>query len=87
MSDYGDIYQEMKEEKQKKHAEWWEKNVGLLKESGLNYRVASRESIIFRDEDKPKVDFYPSTGRWRDVGTNRTYRGGAKAFIIWYKKQ
>lgn len=87
ISDETDEWAEHKKEIQERHAEWWENNTKILKGSGLPFRVASRESYIFREIEKPKVDFYPSTGRWSDVGTGRTYSGGATSFINWYKKQ
>lgn len=43
------------------------------------------ETIAFRSPDKPQVDFYPSTGRWRVVGGYNTMAGGADKFLKWYK--
>lgn len=86
-TEWSDIYRALNEEKRERHAQWWDANTKYLNESGVVFRVASHESYLFRQEGKPKVDFYPSTGRWRDVGTGKTYRGGAQAFVGWYKKQ
>lgn len=75
-------------------------NLALLRESGL--RFAERpDAVLFREPGKPRVDFYPPTGRWRLVGEGpdrrfrccqrgedgRTFRGGARAFLAWYAKQ
>jgi hypothetical protein len=45
-------------------------------------------ACLFREPGKPRVDFYPSTGRWRTVGREpeKVHRGGARAFIAWYAK-
>lgn len=77
----------MNQEKRERHAEWKRLNTAALNESGINYRAAGPETFLFREPGKPAVDFYPSTGRWRTPINGRTYRGGAKAFISWYKKQ
>lgn len=75
----------MKEEKQERHT----KNMDVLVESGIPFTVTNLYTVLlFREEGKPKVDFYPGTGRWRNVGVGAvTFRGGATAFLGWYKKQ
>lgn len=73
---------------QEKHYEWNEEHTRIFQESGLQFRIVNNgESILLREPGKPKVDFYPSTGRWRVAGVKQTYRGGAKAFMAWYQKQ
>ncbi len=42
------------------------------------------EAVLFRQPGKPAADFYPSTGRWRSG--ERTYTGGAHAFLDWYRR-
>lgn len=50
-------------------------------------------NFIFREPNRPMVDFYVGTGRWRVVGPRergdfgKTYSGGGRAFIAWYRKQ
>lgn len=85
MSEDAEMYRAIKEEKQKRHAEWWIKNTRILKSSSLVFKEASHECYIFRELGKPKVDFYPSTGRWRNIDTGKTHSGGATLFIQWYK--
>ena len=80
------MWREIKEEKQVLHRQWKTQNMEVLKQSGLEFRVASEECILFRNPNLPTADFYPSTGRWRDMKTGRTYGGGARAFIGWYKR-
>ncbi len=85
--DIGELYRAVRADKQKRHATYWEKNTEALESSGLTYRVASRECYCFREPQKPGVDFYPSTGRWRVVGWKYPMSGSAKKFLIWYSKQ
>lgn len=86
MSEDAEMYRRMDEEKKARHRQWKEQNTKILNESGIAYRAASEECYIFRN-GKAKADFYPSTGRWRVPGLSNTFRGGARAFIEWYKKQ
>ena len=43
--------------------------------------------LLFRENGKPKVDFYPHTGRWRVPDKNELRSGGAEDFLNWYDKQ
>lgn len=72
--------------RKERHREWKDENLDLLRTSGLSYRLTNNnETAVFREPGKPKVDFYPSTGRWRVVsGNSRTVGGGAMKFIEWY---
>ena len=46
--------------------------------------VETKETVfLLRESGRPKVDFYPHTGRWK-VG-NKMHRGGAMAFHKWYQ--
>lgn len=85
----GEVFEGMRGARQERHLKWHQRNVAALVTSGLKYRsVNDGESLLFREPGKPKVDFYPSTGRWRIVGAqSKTFRGGAAAFIGWYAKQ
>jgi hypothetical protein len=75
--------------RQAQHREWKEENVDVIRSSHIPYRSANNgESLIFRESGKPKVDFYPSTGRWRVVsGSSRTMGGHAMQFLEWYAEQ
>lgn len=70
-----------------RHREWREKNLAVLNDSGLKFELRP-QACLFREPDKPPVDFYPSTGRWRIANqpNRRTFRGGAQAFLVWYAK-
>ena len=58
-------------------------NTSVLEKSGLVYSVTSNGTMLFREAGKPRVDFYPSTGRWKKVG-GKAKKGGATKFIKWY---
>jgi hypothetical protein len=86
MGDMGEIFKEFREHKKEQRDKRWADNEKQIIKSGIPYRKTYTETCyLFREDGKPKVDFYPSTGRWRC--NNRTYSGGAKAFLTWYKKQ
>ena len=81
----------------KKHKEYFYPiNVRIIEQSGLRYGLSNDGSVImFREKGKPMVDFYPSSGRWRIVGTATIQKmqpapkesRGAKAFLNWYERQ
>lgn len=88
--DWDGFGQGMKEERQARHAQWHEENMATLNASGLRFQIRET-AVLFREAGKPRVDFYPHTGRWRIVGgangPTRPLSGGAKRFIEWYAKQ
>lgn len=84
-SDTAEMGRALQAAKKERHAEWKRLNMAALTASGLPFRETNcGESILFREPGKPKVDFFPSTGRWRVAGVKKTFRGGAKAFVRWY---
>jgi hypothetical protein len=98
VGDVGDAFEGWSEDRSARHAEWYAENMAALRASGLRFEERPT-SVLFREPGKPRVDFYPHTGRWRVVGERpdpkarrrgadgRTLRGGAKAFLGWYAKQ
>lgn len=85
-----ELFNEMTQERKERHRQWKEENLTKLGATrGLLFRVVNDgECCLFRESGKPRVDFYPSTGRWRIPGSNRPpFKGGATAFIHWYEKQ
>jgi len=66
-----------------------QKNMEVLETCPYEFTTKNHgESLLFREEGKPPIDFYPGTGRWRIVGVGaKTFRGGATAFLSWYSKQ
>lgn len=89
MSDQAEYGRIMREHRQKKHRDWYAKNMSVLGQSDVPF-VDKGETLLFRLPCKPKVDFYPSTGRWRVVGDRKQQKamsGGAKKFLEWYGQQ
>jgi hypothetical protein len=81
------------EERKARHAEWHVANMAVLRASGVPF-TERPTACLFRETGKPKVDFFPHTGRWVIVGTpggtkraNRQTTGGAAKFLAWYAKQ
>lgn len=88
MGDMGDDFAAMKAHRQQQHADWKRKNMETLSASGAIFTVTNHgETLLFRMTGKPRVDFYPSTGRWRVAGLTKTFSGGAESFLRWYAKQ
>lgn len=88
MGDMGDLFRDLREDKKQRHEEAYEKNMQVLAESGIECQVRPT-TVLFRSASKPRVDFYPHTGRWKVLPTTkngkaRMMRGGAKAFLVWY---
>ena len=89
MGDMADDFAAMKAHRQQQHADWKQKNMEILSASGAIFTVTNHgETLLFRQTGYPKVDFYPSTGRWRVVGgSDKAKSGGAHRFLDWYRKQ
>ena len=87
MSDDSDIAivgRAIDEARKSRHAVWKAENTRLLVDSGIPFTAANDgEALLLRHPGKI-ADFYPSTGRWRSG--NKTFRGGATAFLAWYAK-
>ena len=80
-------WKDFRQMKQDRHAAMKEKNLSIIIESGIPF-INKGETLLFREPGKTKVDFYPSTGRWKFMrnGQTRIYSGGAVKFLEWYKK-
>ncbi len=87
MGDMAEVFREMQQDKKERHERWWSVNMKIIGATAYGYRTENAgQTILFRENNKPKVDFYPHTGRWRIAGNPRTFSGGAKKFIEWYTK-
>jgi hypothetical protein len=87
MGDMGDDFAAMNAHRQQQHAEWKRMNMAALNASSVVFTTTNYgETLLFREPGKPKVDFYPSTGRWRVAGVKKTFSGGAQRFLGWYKR-
>lgn len=88
MGDMGELYNARRAEQKRRHSDNRRYARALFADSGLVYEERNlAEAILLREPGKPKVDYYPSTGRWRVAGEPRTYNGGPEAFFAWYEKQ
>ena len=89
MGDMGEVFDEMRKITKKRHQAFYKLNHELMKaQKFFAYTVRnSGETLCFRIPGKPRVDFYPSTGRWRNLETKIMHRGGGVAFLNWYHKQ
>jgi len=85
----GADYMGMRQARQERHRAWYELNVAKLKELGLepSSTASDETNFMYRYPNKPKVNFFPHTGRWVICATNRVMSGGASAFASWYRKQ
>ena len=94
MSRDSDVAKDMRSLKgfrKEKHQEWYDINMEILIESDIIFKD-NGNTVLIREDNKPKIDFYPHTGRWKVCRRNsntkdRFMRGGAKNFLLWYKKQ
>jgi hypothetical protein len=89
MSEQMDYFRAIQQHRQGEHAAQKEENTKAIFASGLSFKLTNNgECFVFREKGKAKVDFYPSSGRWRDVGpSKRNYSGGAQKFLDWYASQ
>ncbi len=85
-SDIADMGRAMKADRQGRHARWNHENRTVLTFAGIPFTDRG-EALLFRIAGKPRVDFYPSSGRWRVAGEQKTHRGQARAFLAWFAKQ
>lgn len=83
MGDMGDIFNAMKAAKRDRPQQWYEINRDNFYANFSGRFIEKDNVFLLRESGKPKVDFYPHTGRWK-VG-NKMYRGGALAFYRWYQ--
>ena len=61
-------------------------NTNILNSSGLPFQINSRGFYMLRSKEYPRVDFYPSTGRWIWVNHGKALSGGAVKFLVWLNK-
>lgn len=76
----------MKNARQQRHADWKKQNTALLQASGIPFTSTNNgETLCIRERARPRVDFYPSTGRFR-IDNLRTLGGHAEFLIQWYRE-
>ena len=62
-----------------------EKNLDLIAKSNFPYTIGNNGEVLLFRFDSLKVDFYPSTGNWKERG-NKKLSGGASRFLNWLKR-
>ena len=90
MGDMAEDFKLMEEDRKERHLDMKKRNIKTLVSSGFELTFANEfEACLFRYQNYPKVDFFPSTGRWRivDKGKQQTMKGGAANFLEWFKNQ
>lgn len=87
--DWKEIKADLKKVASERREDRRDVNRQVIEESGEAYRVANNgESFLFRrPSGSPRAaDFFPSSGRWRDVDRQVTGGGGAERFLAFWKK-
>ena len=89
MTDMMDDFAALKQLHRQQRAERSVRNVLTINASGLTFTYKRAENVyLFRERDGPSCDFYPASGRWKHNSSSpRWHRGGATAFINWYRKR
>jgi hypothetical protein len=85
MGDVGDDFRAFKEHKKSVRQSRFEKNMKFFEEhmkGRYEYKVGA-SVILLRETGKPKIDFYPHTGRWKCRGK----MFGGIDFLSWYEKK
>ena len=83
MGDMGEIFNAMRAETKERHQRWYEINRAYFVQHFTGRFIEKGTTYLLRESGKPKVDFYPHTGRWK--AGNKMHRGGAIAFHKWYQ--
>ena len=65
-----------------------ERNLEAIRASGEQFEMRSGGTVLLFRYGRAKADFYPGTGRWRDVAAQGGARGGgAEAFLEWWRAE
>jgi hypothetical protein len=88
MGDMGDVFRMMRENKKENHARFKESNIKNIIDSKIPCTIKD-EVVLFREQGKPHIDYYPSSNRWKVIKkpNHKMMYGNAIKFIVWYEKQ
>lgn len=87
----GDMYRDWKADRKARNLRHSDANWDIIErwmkkdESRRNFVREYSGNIQFHLPEKPKVDFYPTTEKWRKGKV--IYYGNAEKFLNWYDKQ
>jgi len=83
MSEIGDDFKEYKAWVDKRKLDYYSLAKWILSKTTFKYEIKDENRVIlFREHDKLKVDYYPSTGKWKYK--DRIFKGSIYKFISWY---
>jgi hypothetical protein len=82
MSEMGEDFKAMREQKRVKRASNTEASTALIKALGVNFQSKNGGSHLVVIGKGGTADFWPSTGLWIVRGQNKK-RGGVKNLIKW----
>ena len=73
-------------QREEKHRIDFKTETNLIVNSKIGCNIINHgQTILFREPGMPRVDFSPSSGKWKTV--DGYFEGGAQAFLDWYDKQ
>lgn len=85
-----DCLKEMSKDNKRKRIESNERKlpefIKALSEKQISYKD-NGQIIMFREPNKPKVDFYRTKGNWRLPVKGKMMYGGWRKFLDWYERQ
>jgi hypothetical protein len=84
--DYGEMWRDMRQERQHKRERNRENSTRLLKEAGIKFAIKnSGAHMVVEGPFRQMIDFWPGTGLWMVRGSVNKHRGVQK--LIQYCKQ
>ena len=87
MGDMRKMFDELREDRRDRRSDRRYENMATLRSSGLNWKSDAAGECFMLRGGPIDVDFYPSSGRWRSKGDNKTKSGGAAAMLAWLERR
>ncbi len=83
MSDIGDDWKALKEERREKKERNWDQSLELLRNAGANFVICNHATkhVLITAADGLLIDFWPTTGTWRQRGINRNGPRGVRRLL------
>jgi hypothetical protein len=81
-----EMWREFHKEADKRKLNYYELAKKILIKTNYKYEIKEgNRTILFREDDNLKVDYFPSTGKWKF--NNRMFKGNIANFISWYSQK